>query len=186
MLMLMFLRFTMLTGRNDLKLVSRPPEVPSRDVPGWWGVVSRRWLSELSAISIMPHRPHQPALELRGHLGLYSHQPWKLLVDCPKAVLEKSWGCGDVPASYVLTTYCYSQPVGQLVIFSCPEQLNRWPCHSLTNSGYFTNWHTKSDPRDLWLLRHLIRVMRKHDLTKKKDNDNDKYKNKDNDKDKYI
>ena len=33
-LMLMFLRFTELTGRNDQKLVSRPPEVPSRDVPG--------------------------------------------------------------------------------------------------------------------------------------------------------
>ena len=27
-------------------------------------------------------------------------------------------------------------------IFSCPEQLNRWPCHSLTRSQYFTDWHT--------------------------------------------
>ena len=46
-------------------------------------------------------------------------------------------------------------------IFSCLEQLNRWPCHSLTHSltEDFTNWHTKSDPRDLWALRHLIRVM---------------------------
>ena len=26
----------------------------------------------------------------------------------------------------------------------------------------------KSDPRDLWLLRYLIRVMKRHDLTKKK------------------
>ena len=52
-------------------------------------------------------------------------------------------------------------------IFSCPEQLNRWPCHSLTDSlthsQYFYFWHTKSDPRDLWPLRHLIRVMRRHD-----------------------
>ena len=54
-----------------------------------------------------------------------------------------------------------------LLIFSCPEQLNRWPCHWLTDSGYFTDWHTKSDPRDLWPLRHLIRVMRGHDLTNK-------------------
>ena len=64
--------------------------------------------------------------------------------------------------------------------------------HSLTED--FTNWHDmtkkidkdkykdkdndkdkdilrtppKSNPRDLWPLRHLIRVMRRHDLTKKK------------------
>ena len=54
------------------------------------------------------------------------------------------------------------------LFFSCPEQLNRWPCHWLTNSGYFTDWHTKSDPRDLWPLRHLIRVMRRQDITTKK------------------
>ena len=39
--------------------------------------------------------------------------------------------------------------------------------HSLTDSGYFYFWHTKSNPRDLWVLRHLIRVMRRHDLTEK-------------------
>ena len=42
---------------------------------------------------------------------------------------------------------------------------------------------SESDLRDLWPLRHSIRVMRRHDLTKK-DNDKDKYK--DNDNDKYI
>ena len=56
-------------------------------------------------------------------------------------------------------------------LFSCPEQLNRWPCHSLTHSltqsQYFYFWHTKNDPRDLWPLRHLIRVMRGHELTEK-------------------
>ena len=41
-----------------------------------------------------------------------------------------------------------------------------------------------SDPRDLCPLRHLIRVMRGHDLTNKKHNN--KHKHKDNDKDKYI
>ena len=40
-------------------------------------------------------------------------------------------------------------------IFSCPEQLDRWPCHSLTYKE-----HTKSNPRDLWPLKHLIRVMK--------------------------
>ena len=38
----------------------------------------------------------------------------------------------------------------------------------LTDWGYFYFWHTKSDPRDLWPLRHLIRVMRRHDLSNKK------------------
>ena len=37
--------------------------------------------------------------------------------------------------------------------------------------------HPQSNPRDLWPLRHLFRVMRRHDMTKKIDKD--KYKNKD-------
>ena len=53
-------------------------------------------------------------------------------------------------------------------------QLNRWPCHSLSHSvtqwlsdsvSHFLFLTLKSDPRDLWPLRHLITVMRKHDLT---------------------
>ena len=35
-------------------------------------------------------------------------------------------------------------------------------------------------------MRHLIRVMRRHDLTKKKDKYKDKYKDEDDDRDKYI
>ena len=42
----------------------------------------------------------------------------------------------------------------------------------------------KSNPRDLWPLRHLFRVMKRQDMTKK--NYKDKYKEKDNDKDKDI
>ena len=56
------------------------------------------------------------------------------------------------------------------MVFSCPQQLNRWPCHSLTH--WLTHWlrvllllTLQSDPRDLWPLRHLIRMIRKHDLT---------------------
>ena len=59
-----------------------------------------------------------------------------------------------------------------LSFFSCPQQLNRWPCHWLTDS--VTDWLTvllllklQSDPRDLWPLRHLFRVMRRHHMTKK-------------------
>ena len=37
--------------------------------------------------------------------------------------------------------------------------------HQLT---HFTDWYTKSNPRDLWPLRHLIGVIRRHELTKKK------------------
>ena len=55
---------------------------------------------------------------------------------------------------------------------------------------YILRTPSESDPRDLWPLRHLIRVMRGHDLTRKKDNDKDndkdKDKDKDNNKDKYI
>ena len=47
-------------------------------------------------------------------------------------------------------------------VFNCPEQLNRWPCHWLSPSvsqsltySTFTFGHTKSDPRDLWPLRHF-------------------------------
>ena len=48
----------------------------------------------------------------------------------------------------------------EIFFFSCPQQLNRWPCH------WLTHWLTvlllltlQSDPRDLWPLRHLIRVV---------------------------
>ena len=59
----------------------------------------------------------------------------------------------------------------QSYIFSCPEQLNRWPCHSLTHSlteGTFTfdiqkatletwqwQWQWQLRLRYLWHLRHL-------------------------------
>ena len=54
-------------------------------------------------------------------------------------------------------------------------QLYRFPCHWLTDS--LTHWLTdslfwktlpKSTLRNLWPLRHVIRVMRRHDLTNKK------------------
>ena len=53
------------------------------------------------------------------------------------------------------------------------RQLNRWPCLSVRLYLGWTQLTIKpfttlpSDPRDLSSLRHLIRVMRRHDLTKK-------------------
>ena len=80
-------------------------------------------------------------------------------------------------------------PWGHSFLFSCPDeslrQLYTYPCNSLTD--WLTHWQTsyfltlKSNPRDLWPLRHLFRVMRRHDMTKRIDKD--KYKDKDNDKD---
>ena len=69
-----------------------------------------------------------------------------------------------------LSLYCHTLFVSFVnLVFSCPEQLNRWPCHSLSqsvsHSQHFNFWHAKSDPRDLWPLRHLIRLMRRHYLT---------------------
>ena len=61
-----------------------------------------------------------------------------------------------------------------LHFISCPEQLNRWPCPlvgllvgppPLTIRVFRT---LQSDPRDLWPLRHLIKMMRIHDLTNTK------------------
>ena len=50
----------------------------------------------------------------------------------------------------------HNSSIGDLVT----DSLTHW----LTED--FTNCHSKSDPRDLWPLRHLIRVMRRHYLTK--------------------
>ena len=48
-------------------------------------------------------------------------------------------------------------------MFSCPEQLNRWPCPLLGPTDTIRVLTTlQSDPGDFWPLRHLKR----HDLTK--------------------
>ena len=40
---------------------------------------------------------------------------------------------------------------------STPEQLNRWPWHSLTD--WLTHsWHSKSDPGDLWSLINILTI----------------------------
>ena len=39
--------------------------------------------------------------------------------------------------------------------------------HWVTDSQYFYFWHTQSNTRDLWPLQHLIRELRRHDLTEK-------------------
>ena len=54
--------------------------------------------------------------------------------------------------------------------FSCPQQLNRWPCPLVALLPLTIRVFTtlQSDPRDLWPLGHLIRGMRRHDLTKKR------------------
>jgi len=74
------------------------------------------------------------------------------------------------------------------VFFSCPDRV--WNSSIPTPvTDYIQGvllFDIQSDPGALWPLRHLIRVMRRPDLTKKKHNDKEKYKDKDNDKDKYI
>ena len=80
---------------------------------------------------------------------------------CAFEVLQKlPWQRLRAPPRMLFTSNALS-------LFSCPQQLNRWPCHSLTHwlTQDFTTWHSKSDPGGLWPLRHLIRVMKKHDLT---------------------
>ena len=100
-------------------------------------------------------------------------------------------------ASYIcVATLLQSSVTMSGYIFSCPsEKRGDSSTHWLTHCHC---WKTlqESHPRDLWPLRHLIRVMRRHEQTKKrdsydeeyrdKDNDKDKYRDKDSDKDKYI
>ena len=66
-----------------------------------------------------------------------------------------------------------------LPFFSCPEQLNRTHCPSVCLTPLTIRVFTtlQSEPRDLWPLRHLIRMRKTHDMTKKIDKD--KYKDKD-------
>ena len=76
-------------------------------------------------------RHHHLACKCRTILEIWPLRHWQ--------IFDKFWDPGD------------------LCIFSCPEQLNRWLTHSVTFDFDITEWP----------LRHLIRVMRRHDLTKK-------------------
>ena len=83
-----------------------------------------------------------------------------------------------------------NKDIDWIFLFSCPadSSIGDLVTHSLTqwvSETPFEKTQQQSDPRDLQPLRHLIRVMRRYDLTKKKDNDKDKDKDKDNYKDKY-
>ena len=69
----------------------------------------------------------------------------------------------------------HNSSIGDLFTDWLTDSVTEWLSHWLTED--FTNWHSKRVPRDLWPLRHLFRVMRRHDMTKK--NDKDKYKDKD-------
>ena len=56
----------------------------------------------------------------------------------------------------------------QLLYFSCPDRVcQRDQCETLSLT-HFWFWNTQRDPRHLWTFGHLLRVMRKHDLTNKK------------------
>ena len=52
-------------------------------------------------------------------------------------------------------------------ISRCPEQLNRWSCHSLTESLSHSLTFTFTIQRAIleWPLRHLIRLTKRHELT---------------------
>ena len=56
----------------------------------------------------------------------------------------------------------------KLLYFSCPDRVcQRDQCETLSLT-HFWFWKTQRDPRHLWTFGHLLRVMRKHDLTNKK------------------
>ena len=150
----------------------------------------------------------------KSHVSQYQQcYTWQEL--CP-AGLEEEEGVED-PDGGGQHPVQGNNPAPDRSFFSCPEQLNRWPCHWLTDS--LTESHStfsfdiqratletcdlldicsewwedmtwpkkiekdkykdndkdilrtppKSNHRDLWPLRHLFRVVRRHDMIKKID-----------------
>ena len=168
------------------------------------------WVTFCMSISKIPwvtESVSQWVRQWQGHLlscsgQLKTHNRNLLVFTCANwCHIEQPWGqlLVSMQVKFITVKQYYRDIfVGWITIlfFSCPQQLNRWPCplvrwsdqtnnqslhkstewprtlvtfetfgQSLTDSQYFYFWHTKSDPRDFWPLRHLIRVMRKHDLT---------------------
>ena len=86
-----------------------------------------------------------------------------LRVDWPKKYLDLFGHC----PFQIITFY-----------FNCPDIVWLWdssicdnvPCSGTTNKQKF--WPLQSNPGLLWHMRHLIRVIRRHDLTKKIQNIN--------------
>ena len=70
--------------------------------------------------------------------------------------------CIELVISWSIQVFHFMCCKGVFLAVTCA---NRWPCHWLTESATFCFLTLKSDPRDQWPLRHLITVMRKHDLT---------------------
>ena len=57
--------------------------------------------------------------------------------------------------------------IGDLVTHWLTDWLTDSLSHWVTDSQYFYFWHTKSNTRDLWPLKHPIWDHRRHDLTEK-------------------
>ena len=62
----------------------------------------------------------------------------------------------------IFINWCISNFIHQNSLFSWLKLLNLWRCHWVSDCDFYM--YTKSDPRDLWPLRHLMTVMRKHDV----------------------
>ena len=55
--------------------------------------------------------------------------------DCYCCVSTKlTWLIKMKPKIYRKLFFLFGQIISYVIFFSCPEQLNRWPCHSLTDS----------------------------------------------------
>ena len=55
-----------------------------------------------------------------------------------------------------------------MALEACDQRNETWPDQQKDKDKEIYRTPSKSDPRDLWPLRHLIRMMRGHDLTDKK------------------
>ena len=92
---------------------------------------------------------------------------WQLLLPLQHMALSSSSPFSRRPSSFQ-SFYSYST-----ILFSCPEQINRWPCPLVgplvCPAPLTIRVFTSLQPTHLWPLGHLIRETRRHDddLTKK-------------------
>ena len=111
-------------------------------------------------------------LETSGRFWFWARRFWiwnpKILVW--GETIKERCGWKQAFAAPLFHFHRFSFHAQPLDVFSCPEQLNRTHCLSVCLSirpqqTIRSSTTLKSDLRELWPLRHLIRGIRIHDLT---------------------
>ena len=150
---------------NDKYIQRTPSESAPRDLWSLRLFIRVMWRHDLTNKKKMTKT--MTMTKIKTMTKTFRERPQRVILETYNLwdIWSERWGDMTWPTKQAMTKTIQWQRQGQL------------PIH-LENTS-------KSDPSDLWPLRHLIRMMRRHDQTKK-DNDKDKYKYMDNYTDKYI